>query len=117
MNYIIELTDDDGNSGRIKVSLPLFKNYADTGNSTWKVLDEGFFKYRSGGCRIKSSTGRTESGVTGDLYLFVNPKAGWGVKLDDFIDEFSLLNSSGGGRVQQPWVVNFKPGSIGWTAA
>jgi hypothetical protein len=112
MKYVIELSDIEGLSCRISLSLPIRKVATDRDNSTWKVLDEGFLKYRSGGCEIRSSVpGRTYP-VTGNLRLCVGNYHG--VILNNFTSEWALVNDSGSGYIYQPWVKNCKPGEIGW---
>ena len=72
-------------------------------------MDSGFIKYHSGGCSAckTSALSATEidllwGGTTGLWFL-------------NFFDAMGLVNSSGSGEIMQPWVVNFKPGSFGWT--
>lgn len=114
MKYVIEISDADGNTCQVKLSLPLFKNHTKETNSNWKVLDEGLLKHRSGSCRIRSSTGKREQFVSGDLYLLDRANSQWGVKLFVFLDAFNLINDSGGGILVQPWVVSMKSGNISW---
>ena len=109
MKYIVELNDDDGKHFQIEMHLPWLSSTADTGNSTWKVLNEGFIKYRSGGCDVIKEWG---FGPT-DIRLILGEH--WGIKFFKFIDTPGLVNSSGAGEIMQPWVVNFKPGTFGWT--
>ena len=115
--YIVEITDMDGTSSRIELTLPVFKNSTNIGNSKWITRDEGFLKFRSGGCVMRSSTGKTGIFNTAHLRLYVNPNHGWGISLNNFLDELGTANDSGGGVVQQPWVIVCKPGDIGWVLA
>lgn len=120
MNYTVELIDENGKACRLKLSLPLLSD-DNTGNSTWRVLDEGFFKYRSGGCQQR---GHKESGLVignsvffgqTDLFLFIG-KGSWAV-LYDFYDNLGFANSSGEGRIElKEAVINFKADSdFAWT--
>lgn len=113
MKYIVELSDIEGLSCRIKLSLPVRKIGTNLKNSSWKVLDEGFLKYRSGGCEMRKGNGDYVIDATGNLHLVA--VGSWGVKLVDFIDRWSLVNDSGSGLVLQPWVVSCQPGQIGWS--
>jgi hypothetical protein len=112
MKYIVELSDIEGLSCRISLSLPLRKVAANRDNSTWKVLDEGFLKYRSGGCEIRSAVPGKRFDVRGNLYLCVGDYHG--LILYDFTDEWTLVNDAGSGMIYQPWVKSCKPGDIGW---
>ena len=115
MKYIVEISDIEGVTCRIKLSLPLRKNGTTVENSSWRVLDEGFLNIRSGGCEMHATENKKykdKFDATGNLFLVV---AGyWGVKFVDFIDEWSLVNDSGAGAVVQPWALSCKPGQIGW---
>lgn len=113
MKYIVEISDIEGLTCRIKLSLPVRKIGTTVKNSSWKVLDEGFLKYRSGGCEMGASeNGKYVVDATGNLVLVVARH--WGVKFVDFIDRWSLVNDSGSGEVVQPWALSCKPGQIGW---
>ncbi len=112
MKYVIELSDAEGLSCRVSLSLPLRKVSTSIGNSSWKVLDEGFLKYRSGGCDLRSAVPGRKFDVTGNLFLCVG--AYYGVILNNFTSEWALVNDSGSGNVFQTWVKNCKPGAIGW---
>lgn len=84
----------------------------------WKVLDEGFIRYRSG----KTKSRFTENGdlTTSDL-LILGPG---GIKTYDGNDRFGMQlfeyadvlssNSEGEGFVIQPWVLALTPGRISW---
>ncbi len=109
MKYVVELNDVDGSHFQIEMHLPWFENLTDTGNSTWKALNEGFIKYRSGGCEAL----RESAFATTDIRLVSGEH--WGIKFFKFFGSGGLVNSSGAGEVLQPWVVNFKPGTFGWT--
>src|SRR5687768_5569172 len=66
--HIVQLSDANGLSCRVRLSLPYLQNGTDPYNSAWKVLDEGFLKIRSGGCHMVD----TEPGKTftdGNLLL------------------------------------------------
>lgn len=106
MRYEIEMSDSDGQTCRIGISLPLLKKQAYITNSTWKVLDEGFLKYRSGGCEMVGSWG------PGSLHFYVG-KA-YGIVFNEFVDTFAIVNDSGDGIIYQPYCVKFKPGAISW---
>lgn len=109
MKYIVELNDDDGKHFQIEMHLPWLEYTIDVGNTTWKALDSGFIKYHSGGC-LRDKKGGFEPTdirlVEGEYY---------GIQLFKFFDSASLVNSSGVGKVEQPWCVSFKPGKFGWT--
>jgi len=109
MKYVVELNDVDGNSFQIEMHLPWMEFTADTGNSTWKVLNEGFIKYRSGGCEALKKSGWEPTHIQ-----LLSGKY-WGIKFFKFFDSAGLVNSSGEGVSMQPWVVSFKPGDFGWT--
>lgn len=108
MKYKIELNDSDGNSCKIQVSLPLIKVNARPTNSTWRVLDEGFFRKRSGGCNMI----RTELAGDGDLQLIVGQA--YGVTIQSFIDGISAANDSGEGYAEPDFCLNFKGGYFTW---
>jgi hypothetical protein len=109
MKYVVELNDVDGNHFQIEMHMPWLSSTTDTGNSTWKALDSGFIKYHSGGCEAVKKGGFEPTDirlVEGDTY---------GIQIFKFFDWAGLVNSSGAGEADQPWVVNFKAGSFGWT--
>lgn len=109
MRYIVELTDDDGRNCQVRLSIPWDTAGTDTTNSTWRVLNEGFIRYRSGGCF--ASGGRFES-----LSLRLIRAGEYGVTLNNFTSEIlRTINSSGAGTIEQPWCLTFKPGRISWT--
>ena len=109
--HIIKLSDANGLSCRISLSLPFLQNGTDPYNSTWKVLDEGFLKVRSGGCHaVDTSPG--EIFTDGNLLLCAGQYHG--VNLYEFLGSLGLANDSGRGIVYQGWVVNCKPGQITW---
>lgn len=113
--YTVQISDMDGNACNIRLSLPVFKQFSSSENSTWRVLDEGLLKYRSGGLKITGSAGGGfGKAQTGNLRMFVVEKYGAGVFLYDFLDEWSLANDSGSGFLAQPWAISMKPGAIGW---
>lgn len=119
MKYIIELSDQDGKSCRIKLALPLAPSQSRPDNSTWRVLDEGFFKFRSGGCHAYAMEGTgKEIGnrsfhAKGKMVLYVGKN--WLIRINEFTDNWGLVNSTGDGEVKQEDVVNFKPGKFTWT--
>jgi hypothetical protein len=55
MKYVVEISDIEGLTCRIKLSLPVRKIGTTVENSSWRALDEGFLKYRSGGCEMHAS--------------------------------------------------------------
>ena len=109
MKYVVELNDVDGNHFQIEMHLPWLSQSTALDNSTWKVLNEGFIKYRSGGCEAEKTA---RVGPT-DIHLVLGGY--WGIKFFKLFDSAGLVNSSGSGEIAQPWVVNFKPGTFGWT--
>ncbi len=111
MNYVVEIGDQDGKTCKLSLTMPLIKSTANQGNSTWRVLDEGFIKYRSGGCFLNNpdDTGWASSG---NLYLVYGET--YGIVLNVFVDGMRLVNDSGGGIIYQAWCVNFKPGVLNW---
>ena len=109
MKYVVELNDVDGNHFQIEMHLPWLSSTTNVGNSTWKVLNEGFIKYRSGGCNATKETG------FGPMEIQLVFGGYSGSSFFKFFDSAGLVNSSGSGEIAQPWVVNFKPGTFGWT--
>ena len=109
MKYVVELNDVDGKHFQIEMHLPWLSVSTGVDNSTWKVLDEGFIKYRSGGCEAEKLE------TVGATHIKLALGGYWGIKFFKFFDSASLVNSSGSGEIMQPWVVNFKPGKFGWT--
>ena len=109
MKYVVELNDVDGKHFQIEMHLPWLEYLISTENSTWKVLDEGFAKYHSGGCSSEKKGGYQPT----DILLLSGEY--WGIKFSKFFDPVGIVNSSGSGEIMQPWVVNFKPGNFGWT--
>jgi len=111
-NHVVELTDENGLSCRVRVSLPLLQNGTDPYNSAWKVLDEGFLKFRSGGCHAVDTK-------PGDIFtdgnLLLCSGNHHGVNLYSFLGSSGWTNDSGGGIIYQPWVVNCKSGRITWS--
>ena len=111
MNYTVELSDVDGNACKVKLSLPLLKRDTDKTNSTWRVLDEGAIKFRSGGCRVWVwGIGGWASPLNLDLLIGDN----WIIKLSEFTDSMRFANSSGTGEIVQSACLSFKPGKITW---
>lgn len=109
MKYVVELNDVDGNHFQIEMHLPWLSNTTNVGNSTWKVLNEGFIKYRSGGCKAFKGFGLEPTNIQLVLGEY------WGIKFLKLFDSADLVNSSGSGEIVQNWVVSFKPGKFGWT--
>lgn len=110
-NHVVKLTDENGLSCRVRVSLPLLQNGTDRYNSDWKTLDEGFLKFRSGGCQaVDTSPG--DIFTNGNLQLCSGDY--YGVDLYEFLGSSGWTNDSGEGIVHQPWVVNCKAGRITW---
>ena len=107
MNYKVELTDDDGKSCKVRLSIPWDTAATDTTNSTWSILEEGFVKFRSGGC---SAVG----GFATPLTLRLKRGNEYGIELFQFTDRLRLVNSSGEGKIYQPWCLSFKPEHITW---
>jgi len=110
-NHVVKLTDENGLSCRVRLSLPFLQNGTDPYNSGWKVLDEGFLKFSSGGCHAVDTK-------PGDIFtdgnLLLCSGQYHGVNLYEFLGSSGWTNDSGGGVVYQPWVVNCKPGRITW---
>lgn len=120
MKYTVEVIDETGKSCRLNLSLPLISK-DDLNNSTWRVMDEGVFKYRSGGCQQR---GTEDSGLiigssaffgSVDLFLYIG-KTSWAV-LYEFYDGKGFVNSSGEGRIGlKEAVISFKPDAdFAWT--
>ena len=109
MKYVIEISDMEGKSCRIKLSLPFIKFLTDLENSTWNVMDEGCLKYRSGGCNVSKEAWT----LKGNLQICF-AKA-YGILLNDFVDNVDCANDSGVGELLQPMALGLKPGRIGWT--
>jgi hypothetical protein len=112
MKYGIEITDEDGNSCRIRLRLPSPIKLANPSNSKWRVLDEGFLKFRSGGCKIAGAEG---SHFFPDLDLYLCRGDTWGLMLYEFTDWTTIVNESGTGTIVQPWCLTFVPYHITWT--
>jgi hypothetical protein len=106
MKYIVQVSDCDGNACRIRLNLPLVKSNATTTNSSWSVMDEGWLKYRSGGCNMYNNDD------SGDLWLCVGKS--WTLGLNEFIDSWTTANDSGSGLVYVQYCVNFRSGNITW---
>lgn len=89
-----------------------------TKNAHWKVIDEGFVRFRSGAVRTRSSN-------NGDLTtrdVLILGKEGieaydgrdlFGMQLFEYEDLLGV-NEKGEGFVIQPWVVSLTPGRIRW---
>lgn len=110
-NYVVQLVDANGLSCRISLSLPFFQNGTGPDNSSWRVLDEGFLKFRSGVCQMVDTT-PGEIFTDGNLLLLVGPYHG--VNLYEFAGKLGYANDFGTGVIHQPWVVNCEPGHIKW---
>src|SRR5262245_31154954 len=100
MRYRVEISDSDGNSFRVRISLPLDIAGTDPENSTWRVRDEGFLMYRSGGC---SMVGAFAEPLT---LRFLRGRREYGVALYQFTDWLRFVNDSGDGWVAGSWAVN-----------
>lgn len=116
--YVVKLTDANGLSCRVDLSLLNFINQSDPDNTEWRVLDGGFLRFYWGGCLIVQST--PENIISeGDLHLCHHGKISatynLGVTLYKFVDNLCFANDSGTGVVHQPWAANCKPGQITWT--
>ncbi len=109
MNYTVELSDVDGNACKVKLSLPIYKVDTNKTNSTWRVLDEGAIKFRSGGCHAGSN-----GGWATPLSLQLLTGDNWIINLSEFTDSLRLVNSSGNGEIVQAGCLSFKPGKITW---
>ncbi len=107
MHYIVELTDDDGRSCKISLSIPWFVVWTDVTNSTWRVLDEGFVRFRSGGCE---AIGEAFSPM--ELRLVRGNE--YGIQLFTFTSKHRTINSSGEGHIHFKWCVSFKSRHITW---
>lgn len=109
MKYVVELNDSDGVIFQMELILPWLEFTADTGNSTWRAIDSGFIKYHRGGCKAIKEHGFAPI----DIYVL---SGGYkGIKFLGFFDSLGLVNSSGTGKIQPSWTVNFNYGSFGWT--
>lgn len=93
------------------LTLPLIKSTSNTGNSTWRVLEEGFIKYRGGGCYLHNPDDKGFAS-TGNLYLVYGKT--YGIVLNVFVDNWRLVNDSGSGVIYQSWCVSCKPGVLNW---
>lgn len=109
--YVVELSDVNGLSCRVSLSLPVLKNGTDPYNSSWKILDEGFLKFRSGGCHMVDTT---PGNIITDGNLLLCAGQYHGVNLHRFVGSLGLANDSGMGVLYQPWAVNGEPGQITW---
>jgi hypothetical protein len=108
MRYTVELTDDDGKSCTVNLSIPFDVAGTGTDNSTWRVANEGSIKFRSGGCEVAG--GRFE-----ELTLRLVRGTHYGVSLYSFTSKLiRTINSSGEGNIHQSWCLSFKPGHISW---
>lgn len=121
MKYVLELSDQDGKACRVRLEMPLAASKSRPDNSIWRSLDEGFLKFRSGGCGVYRINGtgffETEGwsiGALGALYLYVGNDPSL-LKVDVFTDHFGNVNSSGEGEIKQECVGSFRPGKIVWT--
>jgi hypothetical protein len=113
MNYIYEISDDEGTTCRIKISIPFFRAYTNATNSSWQVLTEGGLRYRSG-----SLNAHYEKSTSNSFLRFLRGKADYweyGMDLYYTSDEYNLTNSAGTGILYQPWNLSLKPGWISWT--
>lgn len=110
MKYKIEISDNDGNVCRVRVTLPLVKGDALPTNSRWRALNASALKYRSGGCWAVSANGGGWHPM--DLNLCRGDEAG--ITLYEFTDWAAFANDSGTGTIQQPWCLTLKPYHITW---
>src|SRR5262245_55761000 len=102
MKYLVEISDDNGDSCRIRLSLPLNKARTNPDNSTWHVVDEGCLKYRGGGCQLQGYG----VGQPADLQL---ARGGtYGVVFYEFLDGQSWANDSGTGWLFPRWATGLK---------
>jgi hypothetical protein len=112
MQYLVEITDKDGNSFQVRLKLASPMKRITVKNSTWKVVDEGYLKYRNGGCAWSHS----DEGSFGpaDLYLCVGDPPTWGVVLWQFFDTLTVVNDSGSGWIHPVWATGAKSGNMSW---
>jgi hypothetical protein len=104
VDHLLDISDVDGKAFRISIELPLNYRTTNQRNSSWRVLDEGILKFRSGGCLFKGIT-------TDDIFLFVGDEAGLSIFR---LFEDNALVTTGSGEVRQSWCVQLKPGRITW---
>lgn len=109
MEYIVELSDSEGKSCRLKLDLPVIKANTNVKNSKWKVLDEGCLKFRSGGCK---AIGEWCSPL--HLLFYANPEKTYGIILYEFTDSLRIVNDSGNGRLTIEWASGLAAGDISW---
>lgn len=113
--YIVELTDRNGVTGCIQITLPWRKVGTNKTNSTWRVLDESFLKVRSGTCQVELLIENNLGVMIPPLDLKLVAKGFWGVNLYSFTDRWTLVEESGTGEILQAWVGHCKPGAIKWS--
>lgn len=49
MRYVVEISDEDDNTFQVALVIPWITRDINDGSSSWRVLDEGFLRYRTGG--------------------------------------------------------------------
>lgn len=108
MKYVVEISDADGNAVRVSLSIPFLSQTTGPSNSSWRALDEGMLKYRSGWC------GHAKAWGLGPTMIQLAVGKYGGVNLDAMFDGAGLVNSSGSGNAQQWFCVGLKPGPITW---
>ena len=109
MSCIVQLSDVDGKACRMKLVFPIFKARATPTNSTWQVIDEGFFTIRSGGCQVIGYGSMIGPGM---LRLFFGKKITF--LLHNFLDSYGLVNATGEGSIESEYCLGFKAGELSW---
>lgn len=108
LKYLVELSDDDGKTCQISLSIPFDTAGTNKTNSTWRVKDEGLVRFRSGGCSVAGQ-------FATPLELRLARGNEYGIQLYEFASAIlRTINDSGEGYIYQSWCVNFKPGHITW---
>lgn len=98
MAYVVEISDENDTTFRVALVIPWNLKTINDGSSSWRVLDEGFLRYRTG-----ALLGDSEPWSPLAAYL-VHAKH-WGLIIDGLFDKYRLVNSAGAGVVAQPWCI------------
>ena len=104
--HTIQISDDDGKSFQIVVSI----GYTGWSIGNWRSLEKGYIRYAQG--RVEYDL--TVVPTVRDVWLYDSPQSKYhGLILNDYANGLGV-NDEGMGYLWQPWAIDFKPYRISW---